>query len=161
MGWFVIVKKSTTLVLGVTIIDKILSSMQEVMKNSSRCDRCRSVTRPLLVVLWYCARLPHACPLPLDPAANSWLAHVKTIFFSAKEVNCGWLNWGEPCLGWWWFIPLYYVKDLFNLVWVSAILILSNHVLLQLLIFFLECCLNREETNVNHVRPVIPEIGLD
>ena len=40
MGWFVIVKKSTTLVLGVTIIDKILSSMQEVMKNSSRCDRC-------------------------------------------------------------------------------------------------------------------------
>ena len=40
MGWFVIVKKSTTLVLGVTIIDKILSSMQEAMKNSSRCDRC-------------------------------------------------------------------------------------------------------------------------
>ena len=32
MGWFVIVKKSTTLVLGTTIIDKILSSMQEVMK---------------------------------------------------------------------------------------------------------------------------------
>ena len=28
--------------LGVTIIDKILSSMQEVMKNSSRCDRCHS-----------------------------------------------------------------------------------------------------------------------
>ena len=31
MGWFVIVKKSTTLVLGVTIIDKILSSMQEIL----------------------------------------------------------------------------------------------------------------------------------
>ena len=38
-------KKSTTLLLGVTIIDKILSSMQEVMKNSSRCDRCHSHER--------------------------------------------------------------------------------------------------------------------
>ena len=44
MGWFVFVKKSTTLVLGVTIIDKILSSMQEVMKNSFRCDRCLNRT---------------------------------------------------------------------------------------------------------------------
>ena len=26
--------------LGGTIIDKILSSIQEVMKNSSRCDQC-------------------------------------------------------------------------------------------------------------------------
>ena len=39
MGEFVIVEKSTTLVLGVTIIDNILSSKQEVTKISSRCDR--------------------------------------------------------------------------------------------------------------------------
>ena len=32
MGEFVIVEKSTTLVLGVTIIDNILSSKQEVYK---------------------------------------------------------------------------------------------------------------------------------
>ena len=32
-------RKSTTLVLGVTIIDNILSSKQEVTKISSRCDR--------------------------------------------------------------------------------------------------------------------------
>ena len=45
MGWFVIVKKSTTLVLGVTIIDKILSSMQEVMKNSSRGGRAPAIVK--------------------------------------------------------------------------------------------------------------------
>ena len=51
MGWFVIVKKSTTLVLGVTIIDKILSSMQEVMKNSSRWDQRLNIYMHLINIV--------------------------------------------------------------------------------------------------------------
>ena len=46
-----------------------------------------------LVSCFMILRTPSACPLPLDPrghlvATRLRLAHVKTIFFNAKEVNC-------------------------------------------------------------------------